>query len=295
MTQVYNKEELSKWHNEHRNSADRIINDLTRQTYEGQMHVYAYTARLISLGHIVSQQDFPTVFSNNYTRVGDTLSGIRALLLHEWNIRLGKETIENSLAYWLLCGNMYEVLVAKIITKSEDVQDKELKHTLKELANRLAESSILNGIKTKDDWSHILPVEETKDEANREGEENVCQSDANVDADIKDDVPQIPPELNTERGLLVLQKAIENKLCDEYYHWKESKALLAYFAEVANDKLGLSNSMQDGEDKISWKPFEQLFHVKNLKDCRNNYRNKTGKLPNGSDIVDELFSSLSES
>lgn len=187
---------------------------------------------------------------------------------------------------------MYEVFVAKIITKSEDVQDKELKHTLKELANRLAESSILNGIKAKKDLEYIMSVEEAKDDSNPDGKEDTLQGDANVESDIKDDVPQIPPELNTERGLLVLQEAIENKLCDEHYHWKESKALLAYFAEVANDKLGLSNSMQDGEDKISWKPFEQLFHVKNLKDCRNNYKNKTGKLPNGSDIVDELFSSL---
>lgn len=65
MTQVYNKEELVNWYNEHRNSANRIINDLTRQTYEGVMHVYAYTAKLVGLDHIVSQQDFPTVFSNN--------------------------------------------------------------------------------------------------------------------------------------------------------------------------------------------------------------------------------------
>lgn len=292
MLQEYNKDELVKWYGEHRNPADRIINDLARQAYEGVMHVYAYTAKLVGLDHIVSQQDFPTVFSNNYTRVRDTLSGIQALLLHEWNIRLGKDTLEHALAYWLFCGNMYEVLVAKIITKYEDTRDKEIKHTLKELANRLASSSILNGIKTKKDWTYILPVEETKSDTNLEGKEKTHQSDANVEADIEHDVPQIPPELNTKRGLLVLQKAIENGLCDEHYHWLKTKALLAYFSKMASIILDLSQSVQDGFDKISWKPFEQLFGYKDLRYTKNYFQNKTGKPPKGHKVIENLFKKL---
>lgn len=295
MSQEYNKEKLVKWYNEHRNSADRVINDLAKQTCEGIMHVYAYTAKFVGLEHVVSQQDFPTAFSNNYTRVGDTLSGIKAMLLHEWNIRLGKNTLENTLTYWLLCGNMYEVLVAKIITKSEDTRDRELKHTQEELANRLANSSIQNGIKTKKDWAHILSFEGSINDAGFKDKVEDIQLQACSADEKENDVPQIPPELNTERGLLVLQKAIKSGLCDEHYHWRKSKTLLAYFAQSANDELGLSNAMQDGEGKISWKPFEQLFHAEKLKDCRNNYRNKTGKYPKGFELVDQLFSNLSDS
>lgn len=66
------KEDLLIWYHANKITADRIINDLKKQSFEAVMHLYAYTAKLLKQEHIVSQQDYPFLFSNNYTRVGDT-------------------------------------------------------------------------------------------------------------------------------------------------------------------------------------------------------------------------------
>jgi hypothetical protein len=65
------KGDLLIWYQANKVTADRIVNDLKKQSYEAVMHMYAYTAKSLRLENIVSQQDFPMLFSNNYTRVGD--------------------------------------------------------------------------------------------------------------------------------------------------------------------------------------------------------------------------------
>jgi hypothetical protein len=70
--------------------------------------------------------------------------------------------------------------------------------------------------------------------------------------------------------------------------WLKSKTLLAYFVEVANDKLKLKDS--GGRRQI--KPFETLFDVSGLQSCINDYKNKTGQLPQGSTDIDKIFSGL---
>ena len=87
----------------------------------------------------------------------------------------------------------------------------------------------------------------------------------------------------------MFEKAISKGLCDECYHWKHSKVLLAYFADRASEYLQLSKAEQDGKKKVFWKPFETLFQVSGLSGARNTYTNKTGILPQNHKIVDAIF------
>ncbi len=69
------------------------------------------------------------------------------------------------------------------------------------------------------------------------------------------------------------------------YQWTGSKALLAYFVDIASDRLGLRPS----NNRIPWKPFEQLFNITGLSSSRNEYKNKTGSLPDGYGKINNLF------
>lgn len=92
------KVDFLTWYQTNKITADRIINDLKKQSFEAVMHLYAYTAKSLKLEHIVSQRDFPILFSNNYTRVGDTIVTAIVFLLSEGNmsfIRLNR--IKNTL------------------------------------------------------------------------------------------------------------------------------------------------------------------------------------------------------
>lgn len=77
------KESAEAWYQANKIAADRIINDLKKQSFEGVMHLYAYTSKSNGAENIVSQHDFPILFSNNYTRVGDTIVGAMVFLLHK--------------------------------------------------------------------------------------------------------------------------------------------------------------------------------------------------------------------
>lgn len=65
--------------------------------------------------------------------------------------------------------------------------------------------------------------------------------------------------------------------------WLKSKSLLAYFVEVANDKLDLKHGQQR-----QIKPFETMFNVTGLTSSINDYK-KTGQLPIGHKIVDKIL------
>ena len=66
--------------------------------------------------------------------------------------------------------------------------------------------------------------------------------------------------------------------------WLKSKSLLAYFVDVANNKLNLKHGQ-----KRSIKPFETMFNVSGLGGCMNEYKNKTGQYPQGYIDIDRLF------
>ena len=268
------KVDFLTWYQTNMITVDRIINDLKRQSFEAVMHLYAYTAKSLKLEHIVSQRDFPILFSNNYTRVGDTIVAAIVFLLSEGNmsfIRLNR--IKNTLKYWLVGGNLYETLVSKIIVKTAEARERLEKNAYSDLQQQLVETSMRNGIKTQDDWYRFFGLEITPDDK----------------GDIENKPAPIPTELQTEEARLILDKAISLGLCDNEYHWQKTNSLLAYFSDCACEYLNLSKAEQDGRKKTYWKPFETLFGVSGLANYKNTYTNKTGKLPTDHEIVESIF------
>ena len=268
------KVDFLTWYQTNKITADRIINDLKKQSFEAVMHFYAYTAKSLKLEHIVSQKDFPILFSNNYTRVGDTLVAAIVFLLSEGNMNfLCPNRIKNTLKYWLVGGNLYETLVSKIIVKTDEAPERLEKNAYSDLQQQLVETSMRNGIKTQDDWNRFFGLEMAPDDE--------CK--------IENKPAPIPTELQTEEAQLILDKAISLGLCDNEYHWQKTNSLLAYFSDCACEHLKLSKAEQDGKKKTFWKPFETLFGVSGLANYKNTYTNKTGKLPTDHEIVESIF------
>lgn len=270
------KGDLLIWYQANKVTADRIINDLKKQSFEAVMHLYAYTAKSLKLEHIVSQQDYPFLFSNNYTRVGDTLAAAVSFLLSEGNMSFANpDKVRKTLRYWLVYGNLYETLVSKAIIKANEAKERIEQNGFSDLQQQLVEASVQNGIKTQYDWDRFFGVEISEDD----------EDGAVTERKVK----QIPAELQTEAARLILDKAISLGLCDNEYHWQKTNSLLAYFADCACQHLKLSKAEQDGKKKTYWKPFETLFGVSGLANYKNTYTNKTGKLPIDHEIVESIF------
>ena len=270
------KGDLLIWYQANKVTADRIINDLKKQSLEAVMHLYAYTAKSLELEHIVSQRNFPILFSNNYTRVGDTIVTAIVFLLSEGNMNfLCPNRIKNTLKYWLFCGNLYETIVSKIIVKTDETRERLEKNSYSDLQQQLVETSVQNGIKKQHDWDKFFGIKISEDD--KDG------------AVTERKVKQIPAELQTEAARLILDKAISLGLCDENYTWQKTNTLLAYFSDCACEHLNLSKAEQDGKKKTYWKPFETLFGVSGLANYKNTYTNKTGKLPSDHEIVESIF------
>ena len=102
--------------------------------------------------------------------------------------------------------------------------------------------------------------------------------------------PEFPDELNTAKARKLIDKAVEAGFItvkEGRHTWNSTKVLLAYFAVKATAYLNLSTI---ADATVSWKPFETLFQVKNLKQAKADY----GKFdedfkPRGSDRIDPLF------
>jgi len=268
------KVDFLTWYQTNKITADRIINDLKKQSFEAVMHFYAYTAKSLKLEHIVSQKDFPILFSNNYTRVGDTLVAAIVFLLSEGNMNfLCPNRIKNTLKYWLVGGNLYETLVSKIIVKTDEAPERLEKNAYSDLQQQLVETSMRNSIKTQDDWNRFFGLEMAPDDE--------CK--------IENKPAPIPTVLHTEAARLIFDKVISLGLCDENYTWQKTNTLLAYFFDCACEHLNLSKAERDGKKKTFWKPFETLFGVSGLANYKNTYINKTGKLPTDHEIVESIF------
>ena len=89
----------------------------------------------------------------------------------------------------------------------------------------------------------------------------------------------------------ILAKAVERGFCGKdgwQYRWKV-KVEAAYFASVASFTFGLSKKRDhDGDECISWKPFEALFGLNGLRLSYNDYQKCATKVRRKDDI-DALF------
>lgn len=93
---------------------------------------------------------------------------------------------------------------------------------------------------------------------------------------------KLQPYLNVLQEKGFIEDATERHL-----KWLKSKSLLAYFVDVANDKLSLKKGV-----KRTIKPFEILFNVSGLTGLINDYKNKTGQKPESYKDIDMIFDNL---
>lgn len=91
--------------------------------------------------------------------------------------------------------------------------------------------------------------------------------------------------------MAILQKAVDKGFCvveGGQYKWGV-KVEAAYFASVASHRLELSKKHdRDGDLMISWKPFEALFGLKELRLSYNDYQKCATKVRRKAEI-DALF------
>lgn len=104
----------------------------------------------------------------------------------------------------------------------------------------------------------------------------------------------LPKELDKDDFKDIIKRGIEIGLIEETpsgLKWNETKELLAYFAECISRRFGLSKKVDNkGNITISWKPFEALFGVKNLKEAKQNWmRQYTQFTPNRHENIDKLL------
>ncbi len=89
-------------------------------------------------------------------------------------------------------------------------------------------------------------------------------------------------ELDNSTFKIILKRAIQAGFVEETaegWKWIGKKKELAVFADEVSKKLKLSNKENsNGTKQISWKPFEILFNVSNLRGAYNDIQ-KTGALP----------------
>lgn len=125
-------------------------------------------------------------------------------------------------------------------------------------------------------------------------EEDFVQPMTELQATAKDWRDLLPQELTSEDAKTIFNKGIEKGLIisqGDKLKWTGNKRLLAYFAEKMCQNFNLSNKQdKDGNDTISWKPFEQLFNVNNLKSAKQAFMQLNTRFePEGFEIVDKLF------
>ena len=79
---------------------------------------------------------------------------------------------------------------------------------------------------------------------------------------------------DNQEFMQIMQKAIDQGFCKQVgwqYKWTK-KCEAAYFASIASQQFGLSNRKDhDGDIAISWKPFERLFGLNDLRLTFNDY------------------------
>ena len=104
----------------------------------------------------------------------------------------------------------------------------------------------------------------------------------------------LPEQLKSDEAVNIFQKGIDNKFIEKSIDglcWKDTKQLLAYFAEKISNRFSLTNRIdKDGNNTIDWKTFETIFNVTGLKTAKQNWmRLNTRFEPTGFERVDALM------
>ena len=104
----------------------------------------------------------------------------------------------------------------------------------------------------------------------------------------------LPEQLKSDEAVNIFQKGIDNKFIEKGIDglcWKDTKQLLAYFAEKISNRFSLTNRIdKDGNNTIDWKTFETIFNVTGLKTAKQNWMRLNTKFePTGFEKVDALM------
>lgn len=103
--------------------------------------------------------------------------------------------------------------------------------------------------------------------------------------------PAFPEELDTTKARELINRAVKAGFITVkagWYKWNGTKVLLAYFAFKATAYLNMKTI---ADATVSWKPFETLFQVKNLKQAKATDYGKYDEnfKPHGREKIDALF------
>ena len=124
---------------------------------------------------------------------------------------------------------------------------------------------------------HIPPIYEYSVEVLRNHYENNQESH-------QLNAQNLPPELSTPQAAKIFQRAKEEGLINDGYNWLKGKQFLACFARRMSLALNLGKGLNpDGTQRISWKPFEDLFGYQPGK-LRSNYNDVKGKYGESQEI-----------
>ncbi len=122
---------------------------------------------------------------------------------------------------------------------------------------------------------------------------NIDKATVRLEEKVEGEEAQQRAAVLTENGefMRILQKAVEAGFCERegwQYRWKV-KVEAAYFASVASYTFGLSKKRDhDGDECVSWIPFEALFGLKGLRLSYNDYQ-KCATRVRRKDEIDALF------
>ena len=208
--------------------------------------------------------------------------------MDSWKIKAFGEESLNPERYYDISKDGFYVLGIK---KDDNLQDeKRLTDRVLELLCRIR--LVNRQLKSKTIDEKFLSYTEAK-EAKERREEYYKEYQDIINSTLgKDDTSTIPEKLNTPEAKEIFSKAIEAGLVSKTtggYHWNNTKALCAYFAELASEHLKLGKGIHSGKTKISWKPFEIIFNMDGLCQAKRDYQN-TGETPLGAEIVEKIFS-----
>lgn len=134
-----------------------------------------------------------------------------------------------------------------------------------------------NNYKVASEWLEIIELVDIPEPDKPEG--------------IKSMTHTLPAELNNERARRYFSRAVEAGLMSEQHKWLASQSLLARFCQEMSLKLDLGKGYSsEGQKRLCWKPFEELFNVKakNLITSLNDIK-KTGQNPIGIEKVEAIF------
>lgn len=151
----YDKSSLKKWYEKNHAVSDILIDWIKENTkgnyrfYEGLMHTYISASKLVNLKYVVNRKEYPELFSSYFPVVEWIRKSIRG-------ITISANNQNKIIAYWLLCGDMYNELVDRVIMRIEESKNRKEIFALKNLMIDFISTSIRNGIKDPNEWAQFF-------------------------------------------------------------------------------------------------------------------------------------------